>query len=188
MKEVFVRMPALLFLAASIAACSTTSGDGGGARGGTQVTASHLGQPIARGQIAVEAFDPADASQADFRSYAGSVGRELSRLGWTVADTAGRSEQVAQIAVQQGSRAALTGRIGVPGGSASAGAMAANSDATLLEIRIRRRSDGTVIWEGRAIGDAPAGAAPARAATVDRLAAALFRDFPGVSGRTITVR
>jgi hypothetical protein len=58
--------------------------------------------------------------------------------------------------------------------------------ATMLDVRIQRRSDGSVFWQGRAIAETPAGAA--RAETVGRLAEALFRDFPGESGRTIRVR
>ncbi|HEX8534041.1 MAG TPA: DUF4136 domain-containing protein, partial [Allosphingosinicella sp.] len=98
--------------------------------------------------------------------------------------TVGQSEQVALIDVQQGSRANLRGHLG---GNAAAGASAGT--ATLLEVRIRRRSDGTVVWEGRAIADGSAATAPVeRTAAVDRLAAALFRDFPGISGRTIRAR
>jgi hypothetical protein len=56
-------------------------------------------------------------------------------------------------------------------------------------VRIQRRSDATVAWEGRARMDARAGSALAeRGAAVDALAAALFRDFPGESGRTIRAR
>jgi len=58
-----------------------------------------------------------------------------------------------------------------------------------LSVRIQRRSDATVAWEGRSVTEARGGtplASPAGAA--DRLAEALFRDFPGESGRTIRVR
>jgi hypothetical protein len=181
MKAVFLRTCTLL-LAASLAGCATTGG--GSAAGGMDVTTSHLGQPIARGQIAVEAFDPADVNLPEFPAYAATVARELTRLGWTVVSTVGQSEQVALIDVQQGSRANLRGHLG---GNAAAGASAGT--ATLLEVRIRRRSDGTVVWEGRAIADGSAATAPVeRTAAVDRLAAALFRDFPGISGRTIRAR
>lgn len=186
MKAVFLRGCTLL-LAASLAACASTGG-GGGARGGADVTTSHLGQQIARGQIAVEAFDAADANMPEFRTYGAAVARQLARLGWTVVNTSGQSEQVALVDVQQGSRAGLSARINM--GTALAGAASsAGSVATLLEVRIRRRSDGTVMWEGSAISEAPgAGAAAGRGAAVESLAAALFRDFPGASGRTVRVR
>ena len=61
--------------------------------------------------------------------------------------------------------------------------------ATQLGVRIQRRSDGSVAWEGRAEMEARGGTpAASRAAAADRLATALFRDFPGESGRTIRVR
>ncbi len=187
MKAVFLRGCTLL-LAASLAACASTGG-GGGARGGADVTTSHLGQQIARGQIAVEAFDAADANMPEFGSYAASVARQLTRLGWTVVNTTGQSEQVALVDVQQGSRAGLSARINMGTAMAGAANASAGSVATLLEVRIRRRSDGTVMWEGSAISDAPgSGAAAGRSAAVDSLAAALFRDFPGASGRTVKVR
>ena len=73
-------------------------------------------------------------------------------------------------------------------GTAAAGT-SADVTASLLEVAIRRRSDGTVFWEGRAVDEAPTGSAEAaRTAVVERLAGALFRDFPGESGRTIRVR
>jgi hypothetical protein len=182
MKELFLRGAALL-LASSLAACATTSGGGGGDRGGTEVTRVHLGQPVARGQIAVEAFEPADAAMPEFRSYAASVQRQLARLGWIV-NTVGQSEQVALIDVEQGSRGALQGR-GMRIGTGAGTGGASGTMATSLEVRIRRRSDGSVIWEGRALSEA---GGSDRAAAVDRLSEALFRDFPGESGRTISVR
>lgn len=189
MKEFFLRRCAVL-LAFALAACASIGG-GERAATGPEVTRFHLGQPVARAQIAVEPFDPADANAPEFRSYAAAVARELTRLGWTVVNTLGQSEQVALIDVEQGTRGALqTGRVGVGAAAAAAdAAAAAGTVATRLEVRIKRRSDGTVFWEGRSMMDTSGGAAPAqRSAIVDNLAAALFRDFPGESGRTIRAR
>jgi hypothetical protein len=168
-------------------------GGGGGedTRGTAEVTRFHLGQPVARGQIAVEAFDPADANMPEFASYAAAVQQQLTRLGWTVVNTRGQTEQVALVDVEQGNRAALQGRgMRVGAGAAAAGsAGASDMVATMLEVRIKRRSDGTVFWEGRAMSDASAATASAgRTAAVEKLASALFRDFPGESGRTIRAR
>ena len=191
-------------LASALTGCAT--GSRTGAISPPEVTRFHLGQPIARGQIAVEPFDAADANSIEFRSYAGSVARELSRLGWTVVNTVGRSEQVALIDVQQGSRAMLASRppvsIGVGagtggwrsgvGGGISFGLGGGGSReliGTMLEVRIKRRSDGTVFWEGRATMEARVGTADSdRVVAVDQLARALFQDFPGESGRTIRAR
>lgn len=172
------------------------------------VTRFHLGQPIARAVIAVEAGDPADATSLEFDSIADAVGRELTRLGWTVQKGNARSEQVAIVSVTQESRTAPRRSgfsIGIGGGTGSYGrhggvAVGGGVDipvgrrtdllvATQLSVRIQRRSDATVAWEGRADYEARAGTPDAaRAAAANRLAAALFRDFPGESGRTIRVR
>ena len=172
------------------------------------VTRFHLGQPIARSVIAIEPSDPADASSLEFDAIADSVARELTRLGWTVEKRNARSEQVAIVSVMQESRVAARRSgfsIGIGGGTASYGRRSAvgvgggvnipvgrttnQVVATQLSVRIQRRSDATVAWEGRAEYEARAGTPDAsRAAASNRLAAALFRDFPGESGRTIRVR
>jgi hypothetical protein len=60
---------------------------------------------------------------------------------------------------------------------------------TELSVQLKRRSEGTVIWEGRAQTAAHDGSpAAAPEAAVSRLAEAMFRDFPGQSGQTITVK
>jgi hypothetical protein len=155
MKAVFLPTCALM-LAASLAGCATnrTVAD---TAGGVDVMRTHLGQQVARGQIAIEAANPGIANTPGFRQFAPAVAAELGRLGWTVVNTVGTSEQVAIID---------TRGVGSP-----------------LSVRIKRRSDGTLFWEGRAMD--PSGKGAVDAAT---LASALFRDFPGESGRTIRVR
>lgn len=202
MKAVFPRAGALL-LAASLAGCAT---DGGNVRAGSDVTSFHLNQPIARGPIAIEAADPADANNIEFRTYSAAVARQLGRLGWTVVNTVGASEQVATVNVEQGSREAFRERspvsIGIGGGTGGwrsgvgggvsfglGGGGAREIVGTMLEVRIKRRSEGTVFWEGRATTEARADSPEAqRVVAVEKLAEALFRDFPGESGRTIRVR
>jgi hypothetical protein len=59
---------------------------------------------------------------------------------------------------------------------------------TTLRVRMLRRTDNLVIWEGRASQTAGAkspAAQPGIAAS--KLASALFEDFPGESGKTVTV-
>lgn len=175
---------------------------------GASVTRFHLGQPIARGPIAVESVDPRDAGSLEFAQVSASVARELTRLGWTVVPN-NASEQVAMVSLTQQSREAARrsavsigigggtgsygrhGGVGVGGGvSVPVGGSRTNLVVgTQLGVRIQRRSDATVAWEGRAQTEARAGTPTAsRAGAADRLAAALFRDFPGESGRTIRVR
>ncbi|MFL6857315.1 MAG: DUF4136 domain-containing protein [Allosphingosinicella sp.] len=192
MKTTFLKGAALA-LSAALAACATGTSDKAARTGGVEVGRFHLGQPIAHAQIAIEPFDRAEANRPEFAAYSAAVARQLSRLGWTVAGTVGQSEQVALIGVQQGSREAIAGRINARVGRGVAGLPLAGSStgvtATLLEVAIRRRSDGTVFWEGRAVGEARTGTPEAAAsAQVERLAEALFRDFPGESGRIIRVK
>jgi hypothetical protein len=59
---------------------------------------------------------------------------------------------------------------------------------TSLSVRIIRRSDQLVIWEGTAVQSAKAGSPAAQPGiAAAKLAEALFKDFPGVSGETIRV-
>ena len=191
MKTAFARSASLL-LATALAACAS----GGGrppAGGGLEVARFHLGDPVARAQIAVEPFDKADANRPEFPAYAAAVGRQLSRLGWTVVPTTTGSEQIALIDLEQGSREAIAAlsaaRIGRGVSPTLSRGASADVTASLLEVAIRRRSDGTVFWEGRALGEARTGSPEAaRTAVVERLAEALFRDFPGESGRTIRLK
>jgi len=190
MKAPFLRN-CMILMAASLAGCSTV---GGGERaGGIEVARFHLGGPVARAQIAIEPFDRADSNRPEFPAYAAALERQLTRLGWTVVRTVGQSEQVALIDVTQGSREAIaaqtSARVGRGLAAGAASGTSAGIVATLLEVGIKRRSDGTVFWEGRAVDEARTGTPQAvPAAAVERLAAALFRDFPGESGRTIRVK
>jgi hypothetical protein len=192
MKTAFLRSAPLLLIAA-LAACASGSGSRRPAAGGIEVARFHLGEPVARAQIAVEPFDRADANRPEYPAYAAAVGRQLSRLGWQVVPTTTQSEQIALIDLEQGSReavAALTAaRIGRGVSATVPAGTSAGVTATLLEVAIRRRSDGTVFWEGRAVDEARTGSPEAaRTAAVERLAEALFRDFPGESGRSIRVK
>ncbi|HYI41777.1 MAG TPA: DUF4136 domain-containing protein [Allosphingosinicella sp.] len=192
MKTAFLRSAPLL-LAAALAACAGGGGKERPVAGGVDVARFHLGEPVARAQIAIEPFDKADGNRPEFPAYSAAVARQLSRLGWTVVPTTIGSEQIALIDLEQGSREAVAAlsaaRIGRGLSAAAPAGTSANVTASLLEVAIRRRSDGTVFWEGRAVDEARTGSAEAaRTAVVERLATALFRDFPGESGRTIRVR
>lgn len=197
---------ALLFAIALVAGCADMEGT---TYAGASVTRFHLGQPIARGEISVEAAEAADANSPEFTQYSASLERELTRLGWTIAPAKGRSDQVAVVRVEQVTRevphrSGFSIGIGAGGGSYGRhGGVGVGGGVTLpvggnrmdrlvatrLSVRIQRRADASVAWEGRAETEARADTPLAgKGAAVDRLAAALFRDFPGESGRTIRVR
>ena len=173
-------------------------------------TRFHLGQQIARGEIAVESADPADANSLEFAAVAAPVERELARLGWNVVHGNARSEQVAVIRIDQAAHLAEGSGFsigfgvggadyghhgygsGVGGGVGAEIPISGHADqvvATQLGVRIQRRSDATVAWEGHAEMEALGGSPQAGlTGAADRLAVALFQDFPGESGRTIRVR
>jgi hypothetical protein len=171
-----------------------------------EVTRFHLGQPIARSTIAVEAANASLTNTPEYRTYEDIVARQLARLGWTVVPNVGASEQVAIVGVEQGMgegpprRSPVTigigggtgGWRGGVGGGVALGVGGGGPRAiafTSLEVRLKRRSDGSVIWEGRGRSQVPARSPLAQPqAAVGRIADALFRDFPGESGRTITTR
>lgn len=172
----------------------------------TEVTRFHLGQPLAPAQVAVEPLPNqlGAARSLEFQSYAAAVGAELARLGYRVAPGVPNSELVASIGVARGTRESIQrsplsiglgggsfgGSTGVGGGvSFPIGGGPRNLMVTELVVQLKRRSEGSVVWEGRAQTVAREGtpyADPAQA--VARLARALFADFPGESGRTIEVK
>jgi hypothetical protein len=172
----------------------------------TRVTRFHLGQPIAPARISVEPRDPTLAKDLEFQSYARIVQGELTKKGFTPAADLTRSELVAVVNVNRSwlpigaPRAPLTigiggasfgGGVGLGGGvSIPVGKPKQNLEVgTLLTVQLKRRTEGTVIWEGRAQTEARDGTPYAASETaVARLADALFRDFPGPSGQTITVK
>lgn len=195
---------AVIGLAALVAGCASTGATTAGAASTAEVTRFHLGQNIARGEIAVEPLDPAQRGSMEFGRHAAAVEHQLTALGWTVVRGNVRSEQVAVVRVGQGTREQMR-RSGLSlgiGGGVSGGGLGGGGGVTVpigarpgqvvvteLAVRLQRRSDGTAIWEGRAQSEARAGTVTAdRANAVDRLAQALFQGFPGESGRTIRVR
>jgi hypothetical protein len=161
-----------------------------------QVTRFHLGQPIAPGSFALE-LAPAGLEIAPYRS---AVTDQLKRLGFT--ESTNEARYAIATTVDRQERAAAPRRspitIGVGGGygggvgggvSFGLGGNRSKTDVvTRLSVRITERQGGATIWEGRAETIAPA-AAPASqpGLAAAKLAGALFRDFPGVSGRTISV-
>ena len=179
-----------------LAGCSTEPG--------VQVTRFHLNQPIAAGQITVEPMIAADHGSPEFQTYANIVGAALARIGFTEAAGLARSEQVAVIQVDRmffdgpprssfsigigGGNFGWHGGAGGSVGTTIAGKPTQNV-ATRLIVQIKRRSDGTTIWEGRAETHARFGTPESQpAAAVQHLASAVFQGFPGVSGRTISVK
>jgi hypothetical protein len=173
------------------------------------VTRFHNAQviPIVPGTIRIQpsVMDEDDNRSIEYATYSAAVLHELQRIGFTEArDEPENSEYVARYTIDRailsagGSRSPVS--VGVGGSTGSYGSGVGlgiginlggrpkDKIATELSVRIANRANGNVVWEGRASIEAKQGspaAQPGLAAA--KLAEALFRDFPGVSGTTIRV-
>lgn len=167
----------------------------------TEVTRFHLGQVNERGTVVVEPA-PGAPGGMEFGMYARAVEEELNRLGFAPVGGLGQSLYVAVVDVRSGTRESSGGgspvSIGLGGGTGGFGSGVGGGVSfglgggrgglvvgTQMSVQLKRRSDQTIVWEGRARGEASERDSDALA---QRLAFGLFRDFPGESGRTISVR
>ncbi|RZL57212.1 MAG: DUF4136 domain-containing protein [Sphingomonas sp.] len=191
--------------AAALAGCATTS-----SLPPTEVIRYHLGQPIARGTIAVEPMSGGAPASLEFKTYAAAVEAELLKVGYTVPPQGTTPDYVATVAFTRTSREGPPRQspvsIGIGGGGFSGGGgrrggggvglgggigfpIGRSRPTQLLvaelAVTIKRRADQSPIWEGKAQGISDIKGADEQAG---KLARALFTGFPGDSGRTITVR
>ncbi len=168
------------------------------ARPKTTATRFFLNQDVQRGSIA-----PANADGGlEAQIYRDAVGAELARAGFT--NGAGDPRYVFSIEYSRDNRPSQKrkpsfsiglgggGGGGYYGGSSVGGGVGIGFGGgrreavfTRLSVQLRERG-GSTVWEGRAETEDKTGTGQREIA--QRLAYALFRDFPGVNGRTITVR
>lgn len=158
--------------------------------------------------VARDAAPGESASLAD-RSYQAAVAQQLDRLGYRAAQgpTAGQADYIVTVGIDRAERPA-DGRgngvsVGVGGGTGGyrsgvgvgvgldlTSLFADRRDviATRMTVQIMRRGEALALWEGRAEGLARSGTPAAQPGlAADKLASALFADFPGRSGETISV-
>jgi hypothetical protein len=173
------------------------------------VTRYHLGQPMERTTVAIEPMANTDSFGPEYQVYADAVRAELERLGYVQSVSGTPSGYIAAVAFRRTSKGAFKERppvtIGLGGGSYSGGrrgGVGVGGDVGFgiggktrelytseLWVQLRRRSDNTTVWEGRAQSDSVGGTAPDQPnVAAARMAKALFKDFPGESGITITVK
>lgn len=162
------------------------------------------GVPYSNGSFAVEVAGESAADRSLSASpYVAAVTREMQRVGYR--NPVGTSDVVAEIRfgarmIRPERRSPVSVGVGVGGSTGSYGSgvglgvginLGSGSAAqlqTTLAVRIIRRSDRLVIWEGTAVQSAKAGSPAAQPGiAASKLAEALFKDFPGVSGETIRV-
>ena len=168
----------------------------------TRFNRASEGVPYGNGSFGIEVAGESSADRSLSASpYVAAVTREMQRVGYR--NQAGTSDVVAEIRfgatmVRPDRRSPVS--VGVGGSTGSYGSgiglgvginLGGGSAAQLqtsLSVRIIRRSDQLVIWEGTAVQSAKAGSPAAQPAiAASKLAEALFKDFPGVSGETIRV-
>jgi hypothetical protein len=191
------RVPAYTFMLAVATACTTS------APRGTEVTRFHLDKPIAAQTIRLEPADATIADSLEYRSYASSISTELSRLGFQISDqeTAGLIATVtATRGLQQkapkrsavsvgvgagsyGSSGGVSGGVSFPLGGATGGEIYVSR----LEVQFIDRTKNAVVWEGSATRETVS-VPESPTVVMQKLAAALFQDFPGVSGHTVMVK
>ncbi len=160
------------------------------------------GVTFGNGSYSVELAGDSTAGQGLAATpYIAAVAREMQRVGY--ADkVGGGSDVTAEVRVSTADirpqRNPVSVGVGGSAGSYGSGVgLGVGIDLsgrskwqveTMLSVRIVRRSDNLVIWEGKAVQAAKAGSPAAQPGiAASKLASALFQDFPGVSGETIRV-
>lgn len=155
------------------------------------------------GSYSVEVAGDSAAGQGLAASpYLAAVVREMQRVGY-VDKVGGGSDVTAEVRVSTerfeperrspvsvgvgGSTGSYGSGVGLGVGINLGGGPKAQVETT-LEVRIVRRSDNLVIFEGKAVQAAKSGSPAAQPGiAASKLAAALFQGFPGTSGETIRV-
>lgn len=165
------------------------------------------GPAVPRSQtVAIAAAGDIPADGLEFRSYANAVAAALARAGFSVVEQGRAAQLTAQVALDRMTQQPLAQRggpvsVGVGGSTGSyGGGLGVGVGIDLsgppkpivlsrLSVRLVDSTTKQALWEGRAETVAKQGtpaAQPGLAAA--RLADALFGDYPGRSGETITVK
>jgi hypothetical protein len=167
-----------------------------------EVTRFHIlappAPPLTGSSITVEPADPAAASSLQFGALAAVANAELAKAGFTLAAGGQPADHVARISltgnsevVRKRSPISIGGGTGGWNGGIGGGVTfpvgggTRTVTAALMTLQIRRASDGSAVWEGRASTIAPS-IDPISAAPV--LLQALLKSFPGLSGQSVTVK
>ena len=175
-----------------------------------QATRYHYDPVVERGTIAVlpGGGPGASADSPEFQTYAEAVRQALTRAGYTVQPENSRPQNLATVEFRRGLQPLPPRRspvqIGLGGGAGSGGWRGGSSvgggvsfpvggggarDGIVTDLKVTIRRGPNAVWEGSAQSVTDSSAPGADAGSIAaRLADALFRDFPGESGRTIQVK
>ena len=160
---------------------------------------------LAKGTVSVAAAPLGDnAEERELRTYESAVADRLALSGYQTATTPDAATQIAEVRVthstvvpEEAPHKPVSGEMEVGVSNRGSGfGLALNIDmskplkaliSTRLEARIRDRTSGKVLWEGRAdIVTREGNAKWNDNAVAARLSKALFDGFPGKSGETRT--
>ena len=148
--------------------------------------------------------DPAAMPSLEWNSYRAAVDQQLQRQGLVAAGSNERAPLRVRIGFDRSERVGA-GRqspvsVGVGGSTGSYGSGVGlgigfnlgggsrRMQDLQLSVRIDDAATGQALWEGRAVTAVPTKAPAAQPSlAAAKLAEALFKDFPGESGRTISV-
>jgi len=140
----------------------------------------------------------------EWNSYRAAVDQQLQRLGLVAAGSSERAPLLVRIVFERSEQPMAARRspvsVGVGGSTGSYGSgVGLGIGVNLgggpkrmadlqLSVRIDDAATGQALWEGRALTAIPVKAPAAQPSlAAAKLAEALFKDFPGESGRTISV-
>ena len=162
--------------------------------------------PGTRYAVATAPLDGAAAAMPslEWNSYRAAVDQQLQRQGLVAAGSNEKAPLLVRIAFERSEPPPAARRspvsVGVGGSTGSYGSgvglgLGINLGGgpkrmadLQLSVRIDDAATGQAIWEGRALTAVPVKAPAAQPSlAAAKLAEALFKDFPGESGRTITV-
>lgn len=169
-----------------------------------QVTRFHLGMPVERAGVLVVAGPGIDANSLETKSYLDAVQAALIRNGFSGSQPDAKPPLLASVSFSRTIRELepaqkpVTIGLGLGGFGGNVGGSASTSFGvgkrqtrsvyvTLLAVQLRNEATGTVMWEGRAQTESKVNATKLDGEP-NKLASALFKGFPGESGRTIKVK
>ncbi len=170
-----------------------------------EVTRFHEAQAARSGTVRLAPEEGGDAASLEYRTFASAVAQALTRAGFTVVDN-GSATFVARIGTDRSVDRPVDRRgspvsVGVGGSTGSYGSglglgIGINLSGppkavigTQLRVQLRRADTNAAVWEGRAETAAKENSPASQAGiAAGKLADALFRDYPGESGATITVK
>ncbi|MBA17478.1 MAG: hypothetical protein CMN73_14160 [Sphingomonas sp.] len=167
------------------------------------VSRYHLGTPMPQGTVSIEPLSSTDTISMSYQAYADAVAAQLQAQGFTPVPAGSESDYIAGVSFRRTDAGTYRERspvtIGIGGGTAPRSGLGVGGGISTgiggkdrrvilseLSVHLRRRGDGTTIWEGRAQTHSLEGV-PESQPSAERLASALFKGFPGESGITITV-